>query len=124
MAALHYTRYSVLFNSIICGDAFTKIRILILLKNFIYIAIININKTIKNIMTDDLQQVGGWRRRHIKKCRTGSRRCYNDNCVEKSMHKYKTTMGRRKCHTGSHKCRDNRCHKRKIHYSRRRASSF
>lgn len=69
------------------------------------------------------QQIGGWRRRHIKVCRTGSRRCYNDNCVKKSMRKYKTTLGRRKCRTGSHKCMDNRCHKKKIHYSRRRVSS-
>ena len=74
-------------------------------------------------MPDEQQQNGGWRRRHIKVCRTGARRCYNDNCVKKSMRKYKTTTGR-KCRTGSHKCRDNRCHKQKIHYSRRRASSF
>jgi hypothetical protein len=61
---------------------------------------------------------GGWRRRHVKVCRLGSRRCYNDNCVRKSSRTYKTTTGR-KCRVGSHKCRDNRCHKMKMHYSRR-----
>lgn len=61
---------------------------------------------------------GGWRRRHLAICRRGAHRCYNDNCVRKSSHTYKTTMGR-KCRVGSHKCRDNRCHKMKKHYSRR-----
>ena len=63
-------------------------------------------------------QVGGWRRRHLKACRVGSRRCYNDNCVRKSSRRYKTTSGK-KCRVGSHRCRDNRCHKMKMHYSRR-----
>ena len=61
---------------------------------------------------------GGWRRRHLKVCRVGSRRCYNDNCVRTSSRRYRTTTGR-KCRVGSHRCRDNRCHKRKMHYSRR-----
>ena len=62
--------------------------------------------------------IGGWRRRHLKKCKTGSRRCYNDNCVKRSVRKYRTTSGR-KCYNGAHKCSDNRCHKMKKHYSRR-----
>ncbi len=61
----------------------------------------------------------GGGRRHLATCRTGARRCYNDNCVRKSNRTYKTTTGR-KCRTGSHKCRDNRCHKLKIVRSRRR----
>jgi len=64
------------------------------------------------------QQVGGWRRRHLKVCRVGSRRCYNDNCVRRSSRRYKTTTGK-KCRVGSHKCRDNRCHKKRVRYSRR-----
>ena len=66
-----------------------------------------------------MQLSGGWRRRHLKVCRVGSRRCYNDNCVHASSRRYRTTASGRKCRIGSHKCRDNRCHKRKMHYSRR-----
>lgn len=62
---------------------------------------------------------GGWRRRHLKVCRVGSRRCYNDNCVRTSSRRYRTTARGRKCRIGSRKCRDNRCHKRRVRYSRR-----
>ncbi len=66
------------------------------------------------------KQSGGWRRRHLKTCRTGSQRCYNDNCVRRSKRVYKTTSG--KCRKGYHKCRDNRCHKMRVVSSRRLAN--
>ena len=61
---------------------------------------------------------GGWKRRHLKTCPKNAHRCYNDNCVKKSLRKYKITTSR-KCRNGTHKCRDNRCHKARIVPSRR-----